>query len=185
MPEPPLGVALRRAGWWSDALATEVQVSARPEPRERLDPRARTLWRLTGLLAAVPAVLRSALTAWVLTIRGVPGPAAMTPVGIALVLAAMWVLVLPDLLWRHWRYEVGEDEVDLQHGMLTITRTLIPMARVQHVDTDCGPIERRFGLATVVLYTAAGPSKIPGLAGAVADRLRDHIFARVKAGEDL
>ena len=69
--------------------------------------------------------------------------------------------------------------------MLTITRELIPMSRVQHVDTGRGPIERRFGLATVVLYTAAGPSKIPGLAGEVADRLRDHIFARVKAGEDL
>ena len=160
-------------------------MSARPEPRERLDPRARTLWRLTGLLAGAPAVLLSVLVAWVQTVRGLPAPAAVVPVGVVLVLVAGWVLVLPELRWRHWRYEVGEDEVDLQHGMLTITRTLIPMARVQHVDTGRGPIERRLGLATVVLYTAAGPSKIPGLAGEVADRLRDHIFARVKAGEDL
>ena len=49
--------------------------------------------------------------------------------------------------------EVRDGEVDLQRGVLVRTRTLIPMARIQHVDTRRGPLERRFGLATVVLYT--------------------------------
>jgi membrane protein YdbS with pleckstrin-like domain len=91
----------------------------------------------------------------------------------------------PDLLWRHWRYEIGEAEVDLQRGWLTTTRTLIPMARIQHVDTRRGPLQRRFGLASVVLYTAAGASEIPALADAVADATRDRIAALANVQEDL
>ena len=101
----------------------------------------------------------------------------------ALAVAGVWLAA--ELLWRHWRYEIGEVEVDLQHGWLTITRTLIPMTRIQHVDTRRGPLQRRFGLASVILYTAAGASEIPALADAVADAARDRIAALANVQEDL
>ncbi len=102
-----------------------------------------------------------------------------------LAIAAFAVWTVPDLLWRHWRYEIGEAEVDLQYGWLTVTRTLIPLTRVQHVDTRRGPLQRRFGLASVVLFTAAGASEIPALADAVADAARDRIAALANVQEDL
>ena len=102
-----------------------------------------------------------------------------------LAVAALVVWTVPELLWRHWRYEIGDTEVDLQHGWLTVTRTLIPLTRVQHVDTRRGPLQRRFGLASVVLFTAAGASEIPALADAVADAARDRIAALANVQEDL
>ena len=42
--------------------------------------------------------------------------------------------VVPMVRWRTWRYEVRPEELDLLRGVLVVTRTLIPMARVQHVE---------------------------------------------------
>ena len=93
--------------------------------------------------------------------------------------------VVPDLRWRRWRYEIREDEVDLQRGIVWISRTLVPLARIQHVDTRSGPLQRRFGLATVVFYTAAGPNQIPELSAPVAAGVRDRIAALTKEQDEL
>jgi len=111
------------------------------------------------------------------------------------VVALLWAVVVlgaavgiwpgPDLRWRRWRYEIGEAEVDLQSGWLTVTRTKIPMTRIQHVDTRRGPLQRRFGLASVVLYTAAGQNEIPALADDVADQARDRIASLANVAQDV
>ncbi len=126
-------------------------LSSRPAPREHLDPKARTLWRLSGLLSATPLVLLCAGAVWVLRWLDVHPALAVAPVVAACVATLAGAILVPDLLYRHWRYEIGEEEVDLQYGLVTLTRTLIPMARIQHVDTRRGPLQRHFGLASVIL----------------------------------
>ena len=158
----------------------------RPPPREHLDPRARTLWRLSGALQAVPVALAAAAGAYAaIRFDLVAAPPAVALAVVVAALGALGVWPYPDLLWRHWRYEIGEAEVDLQHGWWTVTRTLIPMARIQHVDTRRGPLQRRFGLASLVLYTAAGASEIPALADDVAAQARDQIASLANASDDL
>lgn len=155
-------------------------------PPNRLDPRAKTLWRAEAALGAVPLLAAAVLAAWL------AGRIEFVPdwVGPALVAAALaWVVwdvgASPTVRWRLWRYEIGPDEVDLQRGWFTQVRTIVPMARIQHVDTRRGPIERRLGLATVVLYTAAGASAIPALDDADAAAARDRIAALANVREDL
>jgi membrane protein YdbS with pleckstrin-like domain len=158
---------------------------ARPAPSERLDPRARTLWRWVGLIFAASLVLLAALIGVMLVLLDVGALIACLPAVVTLLVASPAAIVVPDLLWRHWRYEIGAEEVDLQHGVITITRTLIPMARIQHVDTRRGPLERRFGLASVVLYTAAGAIEIPALAADVAASVRDRIATLANTRDEL
>ena len=161
-------------------------MSTKPPPRDRLDPRARTLWRLSGLLGALPvALVAVAVAAGLVRIALVPTPVAAAIALVVTLAAAVGIWPYPDLLWRHWRYEIGEAEVDLQRGWWTTTRTLIPMARIQHVDTRRGPLQRRFGLASVVLYTAAGASEIPALADRVAAEARDRIARLANVNDDL
>ncbi len=154
------------------------------EPEKRLDPRAKLLWRLTGVLQAVPILLGGAFGSYVLLLRA-PLYLAVLPVLVALALAVLLVLVLPPLLWWRWRYEIRPLEVDLQRGLLRVTRTLVPMARVQHVDTRRGPLQRRLGLSTVVFYTAAGPNEIPQLAFGTADEVRDRIAELTRTADEL
>jgi membrane protein YdbS with pleckstrin-like domain len=102
-----------------------------------------------------------------------------------LALAGVVVGLVPKLRWRRWRYEIRPDEVDLQRGIFWISRTLVPLARIQHVDTRQGPLQRRFGLSTVVLYTAAGPNQIPELSTPVAERARDRIAELTREHDEL
>ena len=89
------------------------------------------------------------------------------------------------LRWRRWRYEVRDAEIDLLHGTVRITRTLVPMLRVQHVDTTRGPLDQLLGLATVVVHTAAGKTTIPALDEEYAGRLRDQIAVLARTADEL
>ena len=94
--------------------------------------------------------------------------------------------VIPWIRWKRWRYHVDHNEIDLRHGLFVVTRTLIPIKRVQHVDTRQGPVYRQFGLASVTVTTAGDTHEIPALSEPVADDLRRTIseYARI-AREDL
>ncbi len=94
--------------------------------------------------------------------------------------------VIPWIRWKRWRYHVDRNEIDLRRGLFVVTRTLIPIKRVQHVDTRQGPVYRQFGLASVTVTTAGDMHEIPALSEPVADELRSKIseFARI-AREDL
>jgi membrane protein YdbS with pleckstrin-like domain len=152
----------------------------------RLDPRAKLLWRLTGTLQALLILVGGAFGSYVLFARAdAPPYLAILPVLGALALAVLFVAVLPPLLWRRWRYEIRPLEVDLQRGLVRVTRTLVPMARVQHVDTRRGPLQRRLGLSTVVFYTAAGPNEIPQLARETAVEVRDRIAELTQTADEL
>ncbi len=158
----------------------------RAEPERRLDPRAKLLWRFTGTLQAAPILVGGAFGSYVLFEgAGAPLYLAILPFLAAMALAVVLVFVLPRLLWRRWRYEIRPLEVDLQRGLVQVTRTLVPMARVQHVDTRSGPLQRRLGLSTVVFYTAAGPNEIPQLAQKTAAEVRDRIAELTQSRDEL
>jgi membrane protein YdbS with pleckstrin-like domain len=102
-----------------------------------------------------------------------------------LAVAIVAIGVVPELRWARWRYEVRDEEIDLRHGTVRITRTLVPMLRVQHVDTTQGPLDQALGLATVVVHTAAGATTIPALDEGHAARLRDRIAALARTADEL
>ncbi|MBA3426500.1 MAG: PH domain-containing protein [Rubrobacteraceae bacterium] len=156
------------------------------EPSERLDPRARTLWRIVGALNALPLVVAGVAGSWAL-LRLVDASffTGVLPALAGVVLLLLMVVVAPTLRWRRWRYEIREDEVDLQRGILWIARTLVPLARIQHVDTRSGPLQRRFGLATVIFYTAAGANQIPELSAPIAAKVRDRIAELTRFQDEL
>jgi uncharacterized protein len=156
------------------------------EPAERLDPRAKTLWRITGTLGALPLLAVGAFVSWGL-LRAVEAPLLLgiLPFLGALALFVVLAGVVPDLRWRRWRYEIRDEEVDLQRGIVWVSRTLVPLARIQHVDTQSGPLQRRFGLATVIFYTAAGANQIPELSASVAAGVRDRIAELTREQDEL
>lgn len=156
----------------------------RVQPKERIHRDALKVWRITESIAAAIVLLIAA---------GLFVIAALTPMlmWIAVAFACLALLFtygivwwVPNIRWYRWRYEVSEDEIDLQHGIWWIHRTLVPMVRVQHVDTEQGPLLRRFGLATVKVSTAGGSHEIPALLMADAEALRDRIAELAKVVED-
>ncbi|CDQ40916.1 MULTISPECIES: PH domain-containing protein [Virgibacillus] len=103
---------------------------------------------------------------------------------VIIVLAYIAIQYLPALRWRRWRYEVFDQEIYIQHGIIIVSRTLVPMIRVQHVDTKQGPILKRYGLASVTISTAATTHEIPALLEEDASVLRDRISELARVDEE-
>jgi hypothetical protein len=56
---------------------------------------------------------------------------------------------------------------------------IVPKSRVQHTDVSQGPLQRRYALGTLVVYTAGtdhAKVELPGLSYARAMRIRDHLL---------
>lgn len=154
---------------------------ALPELRA-LDSRAVTLWRLTGLGRG------AFLTAGAVVIELILAPSIPTGViaGSVAVLAVVAALVVPPLRYRAWGFALRERDLYLRHGVLFRTTSIVPNARIQHVDTRHGPVDRWLGLASVVVFTAGHRGAIvaiPALEAAEAEQIRDRLAARSGVGD--
>ncbi|WP_226041603.1 PH domain-containing protein [Natrinema sp. DC36] len=137
---------------------------------ESLHPRIRLLWIARGaIVAIVLGGILFGLDQWQFT---VPQAVIAGVVAIGLVLGTVYALRLYQL----WRFELQDDALYLERGVVTFVETAVPFVRVQHVDTQFGPVERVLGLSSVVVYTAGSRNadvRIPGLTPDRARRLQD------------
>lgn len=167
---------------------TEVDEARRPDGAERapelrsLNEKAVTLWRLTTLWrgTVIAALVLAAEVVLELPIPTGLGGAA------AAVLAIAASVILPPLRYRAWGFALRERDVYLRHGVLFRTTSIVPHARIQHVDTRHGPVDRWLGLASVVVYTAGHRGAIiaiPALAAGEAEEIRDRLAAQSGVGD--
>lgn len=177
------GLASAYAAWPAEEDARTRFI---PPPEQRLDPRAQRLWIIGNLIGVI--VLVGIATGAAIVLHRWKDLAMVWTIGIPVLVALVGIVIAwidAVVRYRIWRYAIRADEVDLQHGLITQRRQLVPMARIQHVDTRQGPLERHYGLATVLFYTAAGGMEIPALSVEHAGEVRNQIAALAKVHDDL
>lgn len=101
------------------------------------------------------------------------------------VLGAVWSIINPFLQYKNWRYDVDEEFLQLQSGVLNEIHQLVPMTKIQSVLTEQGPLLRKYGLCSVSIKTMGSSHTIPALTRDVAVELRNQIahFAKIKEVE--
>lgn len=150
-------------------------------PLTRIHKNAIKAWRLTALIVGLfwfllPgfAILMSILNnhfSWILTLSvSVP----------FIILYLCTGFLFPKLRWQRWRYDVTEESIDMLRGFVFKKRTVVPINRVQHVDTNQGPIYRRYKLSSVKISTAATTHEIPALDDETATEVRNKITQLVR-----
>ena len=167
-------------------------------PTRKLDKRITRVWRLSAtinvvfwsLLILLPVIIALAG----ITSSSSGGSSEVLALSIVLLISTIliaaffvvFVVIVPKIRWIQWSFEVYDQEIDIHKGIFWKKRIIIPLIRVQNVDTRQGPIMRANGLASFTVATAAGEHEIPGLLVEEADALRDHvaILARI-AQEDV
>ena len=127
-------------------------------------------------------VLPFAIGALAMEIAGVlPRGAFLVPV----LLLAIWLIVRAPLRRYHARgYQMGGDRLRVVRGLLFQSDTVVPFGRVQHIDIARGPLERYFGLSTLVLHTAGTHNAsilLPGLGEEQAVAMRETIREKIAA----
>jgi membrane protein YdbS with pleckstrin-like domain len=184
------------AGPWEDSLTPAVRdvtegrpgggeraVESLTGPRRTLDPTIQVVWVLQ---AVIPSLVLGGVVALAFAFLPVGAPWIGGVVAVGLFLGAA---LLSVLRYRSWAYEVRTDSLYLERGVITRVRTVVPYVRIQHVDARRGPIERGFGLATTVVYTAGSRGadvSIPGLSPDRAEDLQNRLkrLAIAAEGED-
>ncbi|MFP7478369.1 PH domain-containing protein [Terribacillus saccharophilus] len=115
------------------------------------------------------------------------------PAWIGLVLLALLIISIPFGIigyfatvidHRNWRYDIDEEYVQLRQGAWFQKDQLIPVTKIQSVETKQGPLLRRYKLRAVEIETMAGEYSIPALPDKEAYALRDEIAAYSKAKEE-
>jgi hypothetical protein len=154
-------------------------------PESRIDKKAIRAWRITGILFLLPFLIAAGVVYYLVdAIQQVPFMGIYLLLGFTLFI--LMILLLPGLRWKRWRYQINEEDIDLQRGIIITKRTLVPINRIQHVDNRQGPIYKMFGLSSVTVSTAATTHEIPALNDEIAEQVRHNISKFVnKAREDV
>jgi membrane protein YdbS with pleckstrin-like domain len=161
-------------------------VDPRPEPDGLLAPAARALWTIEALAWSGPATVAAfAILPSVLEGDGIVGLLGDVLPFLVLLVALVAVLVVPTLRWRRWRWRLDDDELDLRRGAFTETRTIVPVARIQHVDVKRTFFAQIVGVAAVVVHTAAGTTEIPALQDGDAALVRDRLAGLIRTPDEL
>jgi uncharacterized protein len=78
--------------------------------------------------------------------------------------------------WRNTFWKLDEEALYVKRGKTWFKQICLPRSRVQHLDFERGPLERRYGLATLVVHTAGSQERAlrqSGLLLADAEYLRE------------
>lgn len=106
--------------------------------------------------------------------------------------SGIWLLVSAISYWlirqsfRRKAYALREKDALYRTGWIVRYFRVCPFNRIQHCSVHAGPLERRYGLASISLYTAGSEGsdlKIPGLTEARAASIREFIMQKVRTDE--
>lgn len=149
-----------------------------------ISPKYRTVlmteWIITAVflivLAAVPIILSPNLK------RGFISLAIIIPV-LALILIH-YTSILKGFPSR--AFAIREMDVVYRSGWLIENTRAVPFRRIQNCSVQAGPLERKHGLASMVIFTAGAEGadmRIPGLEKEEAERLRQYILSIIHTGD--
>jgi len=166
----------------SEAQTGDTTESEAPQAMhvELLDRRVVTYWLLSGLVSFLFLAFLATVSILIFW-ENLPDDAGLLfiAVGSLATLFLAWTLIAPSLAYARWRFSITGELLLARYGIIFHEEKAIPISRMQHVDLTRGPIERLFGLATLVVFTAGteGASfRLPGLAVLRAEELRDQIL---------
>lgn len=144
------------------------------EPAHLVSPKAPRYWRIR---AAITCVIEAAVliaARWALGhFTDLPHWLLNSALVILVALSAVEVAAAPQIRYRIHRWEVSDEAIYTRRGWISREQRIAPLARVQTVDTNQGPLMRAFGLSSITVTTAssAGPITIDCLDDEVAQRV--------------
>ena len=169
-----------RSGGMVDAESEIGGEDARAELA--VDARTIGVWRWGMVFGFLPPLVGVSIAAGVVTFffSAIPLPLWVVWLAVAglILLAALVVWLYPPASYRHLRYRIDDSGITIRQGVFWRTQSYLPQVRIQHSDVSQGPLQRRYGVATLKLYTAGSQytcTTLPGLEHEDAVALRDRL----------
>lgn len=101
--------------------------------------------------------------------------------------AVIFLIPLPwaQLSYKNFRYQIGDDTIVIERGVIWKRHVSIPFQRIQNVDIIRGPVARMLGLSDLQIQTAGMSGvavvegRIPGINPDEAVKIKDEILVKV------
>lgn len=154
-----------------------------PAERHQLPRRVTRYWRWRVLFGALPLLLL--LISLAIVIPWGPWWVRWGIVGIAFALIVVGMIVLPPIRYRVFWYAISPTEIDIQHGIIFVKRSVMPMHRVQNLRTERGPMADHYRMMNLKIRTAAGSVTISGLDRSEANELCERISRLSDVADDV
>lgn len=156
------------------------------EPKQRISPNAIKVWRISNLISnvIVLAILAGILTSqiyfdwyhWI-------GVVLYIIIALVILNAIYEHFIEPVYQQKTWRYEIDEQYIQIKHGLFSKHHLIVPMTKIEYVNTNQGPLLRRYGLSTITIGTIASSHEIPAIPEAEAKELRNKIAFLAKIND--
>lgn len=162
---------MARPALWSEQSA---QHSLLRMPAHRVDPSAVGWWRAKiAIITAAVVVVLAAAAMWIEPVRGF----LLVATVVAGVTGMILTVLIPRWRYRIHRWEITDEAVYAVKGWFLVEGRVAPTMRIQTIDSSSGPLERAFGLATLVVTTASsrGPIRLEGLQQSTCNDLIAHL----------
>src|SRR4029079_14110871 len=132
-----------------------------PTERHRLPARVTRYWRWRAFYSSLPFLVL--LVSGAIVLPWAPWWARWSLVGVFVAVIAACMIILPPIRYRVFWYAISSTEIDIQSGIIFITRSLVPMHRVQTLRSERGPMADHYRMTTLKIRTAAGSVSLSGL----------------------
>ena len=150
-----------------------------PEPQKKISKKAINVWRITdliqnliGLIIIGSLIFSYYYFDWLSWI----GIILYIFLGFMLIIMIYELTIRPVLLQKTWRYDIDENYIQLKHGFINKRSLIIPMSRVEYVNTNQGPILRHYNLSVLTIGTITSANQIPAIPVAEAQEIRELII---------
>lgn len=147
----------------------------------KLHPNYTHALRVQAALTAIPFLIAS------LVIEAALREIALLPPGViagtVLLIALTLIIRVPLRRYNARGYQISADRLRVVRGLLFRSDTVVPFGRVQHIDVHQGPLDRFFGIATLMLHTAGNHNAsvaLPGLGEPLAREMREEIRGHIR-----
>ena len=154
-----------------------------PSGRRRLPARVIRYWRWRAFYGSLPLVVL--LIGLATVVPWGPWWVRWGIVGVVVVLVAGCMTVLPPIRYRVFWYATSPTEIDIQHGIIFIKRSVVPMHRVQSLRTERGPVADHYRVTNLKIRTAGGSVSLRGLDRDEADELCHRISRLTELADDV
>ncbi|MBM6629178.1 PH domain-containing protein [Mammaliicoccus vitulinus] len=151
-------------------------------PRYRMDKKGMTVERIGSLITISIFTLISIilLVVFEIWLKDVSKWFLSIPLALIVFTCIYGMIIQPYYMYRNFRYEIHDDEINIKSGIFMIRETTIPMGRIQNVDLYEGFIMRKYHLANITLSTAGGNETIQYLNKDKANDLKHAIQNRIE-----
>lgn len=144
----------------------------------KVDSKVIKLWRIKAVLQVVTSsivVLAALGSLHFFAELTIPRWMIIVALSLIFISSIFFIFLLPDLKGKYWRYSFDNDRIMLKTGVWFRNKVTIPMIRIQNIESNVGPIAKKFNLTSLRITTASTTHKLPEINSQEALKLQKWI----------